>query len=81
MQIFSSDNFAIITKAVAMSLFYTGTGMAFKLLLPKNSWTTCFSMLALSILILMLDDGKLTELYQLRAKAPIIQGSMDRRQK
>lgn len=64
--LFNSDNITRIVKALAMSLFFSGTGLAFELLLPKKNWSTALLMVGLAIVILLVDDGSLSELYDLK---------------
>lgn len=64
--LFTSSNLTILVKAFALSLFFTGTGHIFDLLLPKRSWTNALVMVGLAIAVLMMDDGSLSELYDLK---------------
>ena len=50
-----------------MSLFFTGTGQALNLILPGKTWKNSLLMIGLSMIILLIDDGSLSELYKLKA--------------
>jgi len=64
--LFSKNNLTILVKAFALSLFFSGSGQIFGLLFPKKTWTNSLLMVGLAILVLMMDDGKLSELYDLK---------------
>jgi len=66
MNLFTKDNLTIIIKSLAMSLFFTGTGQALNLLLPGKTWKNSLIMIVLSMIILLMDDGSLSELYKLK---------------
>jgi hypothetical protein len=65
-QLLTRENLTILFKALALSLFFTGTGKCFDLLLPKKTWLNALLMVAVSIAMLLWRDGSLSELYDLK---------------
>lgn len=57
----------IILKALAMGLWFFGTSRLFSKLIPDDkNWTTIFTILLISMFVLTLDDGFLSELHSLK---------------
>ena len=59
-------NSLIIIKALAVSLWFFATGKLFGIMMPNVTMRTVLFTMALSVLILVLDDGYLTELHKLK---------------
>lgn len=59
-------NILIIIKALAVGLWFYGSGKLFAKLLPDKGWNTILIAMAISICVLCVDDGSLSELHKLK---------------
>ena len=68
-------NVLIVTKAVGVALWFHGLGRLFDLWMPNKGWIPAFLMLFVSTLLLLIDDGDLSELHRMEPPVAAIVGS------
>ncbi len=71
-------NVLIVTKAVAVALWFHALGRIFDLWMPKQGWITSILMLFISTLLLLVDDGDLSELHKMEPPVAAIMGTQKR---
>ena len=59
-------NLITIIKALAVGLWFFATGRLFNKIFSTQNWDSIIIPMIISLLILSLDDGKLTELHHLK---------------
>ena len=76
-----AHNILIVIKAVAVALWFHGLGRVFDLCVPHKKWITSIAMLLISSALLLMDDGTLAELHEMKPAVSAIINARSRKRR